>query len=77
MIDETGSAYVAGGVEARLTKSIVGGVIQQAVLDGEFTAKEALRWLTETDSPASGPVAVFRQLPAKLQDRITRQADDL
>lgn len=77
MVDETGSAYVAGGVENRLTKSLVGGVIQQAVLDGEFSAKDALRWLTETDSPASGPVAVFRQLPVKLQDRIARRADDV
>jgi hypothetical protein len=78
MLDETGSAVVgANGLESRLTKSLVGTVIQQAVLDGEFSAKDALRWLTETDSPASGPVAVYRQLPAKLQDRIASRANDL
>lgn len=75
MVDETGYA-VSDGLEGRLNKSLVGGVIQQAVLDGEFTAQDALRWLTETDSPASGPVAVFRQLPAKLQDRIVRKANE-
>jgi len=78
MVDETGSAVVsAGTTENRLTKALVGNVIQQAVLDGEYSAKDALRWLTETDSPASGPVAVYRQLPAKLQDRIARRADDV
>jgi hypothetical protein len=77
MIDESGSVVVPNNqLETRLTKSVVGGVIQQAVLDGEFSAKDALRWLTETDSPASGPVAVYRQLPAKLQDRIARKADE-
>lgn len=76
LVDETGYAVASGSVESRLTKSLVGGVIQQAVVDGEFTAKDALRWLTETDSPASGPVAVFRQLPAKLQERIVRKTNE-
>ena len=71
MMDETGRAVVvANEVEARLTKSLVGTTIQQAVLDNEYSPKEALRWLTETDSPTTGPVGVFRQLPPKLQERI-------
>ena len=77
MVDETGHALVASGtVESKLTKSLMGSIIQQSVVDGEFSAKEALRWLTETDSPASGPVAVFRQLPSKLQDRISRKVEE-
>jgi hypothetical protein len=76
-VDETGSAVVYGGtVESRLTKSLVGTIIQQAVIDGEFSPTDALRWLTETDSPASGPVAVFRQLPKKLQERIASKASE-
>ena len=71
MIDETGQAVVsANDIEMRLNKSLVGSVIQQAVLDNEYSPKEALRWLTETDSPTTGPVGVFRQLPPKLQERI-------
>ena len=71
MIDETGQALVnPNEVENRLTKSLVGTVIQQSVIDGEYSPKEALRWLTETDSPTTGPVGVFRQLPPKLQERI-------
>lgn len=77
MVDETGHALVTNGtVESKLTKSMMGSIIQQSVIDGEFSAKEALRWLTETDSPASGPVAVFRQLPVKLQDRISRKVEE-
>jgi hypothetical protein len=77
LVDETGSVVVAdNAVESRLTKSLVGNTIQEAVINGEFSAKDALRWLTETDSPASGPVAVYRQLPAKLQDRIARKAQE-
>ena len=77
MVDETGHALVTSGtVESKLTKSLMGSIIQQSVIDGEFSAKDALRWLTETDSPASGPVAVFRQLPAKLQERISRKVEE-
>ena len=76
-VDDTGSATILeGAFESKLTKSLVGNIIQQAVIDGEFSPKDALRWLTETDSPASGPVAVYRQLPSKLQDRIARKAND-
>ncbi|MEI8282053.1 MAG: hypothetical protein WCG75_06595, partial [Armatimonadota bacterium] len=76
-VDETGNAVVYGGtIESRLTKSLVGTIIQQAVIDGEYSPTDALRWLTETDSPASGPVAVFRQLPKKLQERIASKASE-
>ena len=75
MIDDTGRAIVDGtDTEQRLTKSLVGSIIQQSVLDGEFSPKEALRWLTETDSPTTGPVGVFKQLPPKLQERILNKA---
>jgi hypothetical protein len=70
-VDETGSAVVADThIEQKLTKSLLGTVIQEAVIAGEFTPTDALRWLSETDSPVSGPVTVYRQLPAKLQRRI-------
>ena len=75
MIDDTGRAIVDGtDTEQRLTKSLVGSIIQQSVLDGEFSPKEALRWLTETDSPTTGPVGVFKQLPPKLQERILNKS---
>ena len=76
-IDETGQAFmVPTGIEGRLTKSLVGSVIQQAVLDGEFSAQSALRWLTETDSPTTGPVGVFQQLPMKLKERIVAKTQE-
>lgn len=76
-VDETGSAVVADGMlEGRLNKSLVGNVIQEAVIAGEYSARDALRWLTETDSPTSGPVAVYRQLPTKLQERIAQKANE-
>lgn len=77
LVDETGHAVMTNGTtEGRLTKSLVGSVIQESVIAGEFSAKDALRWLTETDSPTSGPVAVYRQLPAKLQERIAQKANE-
>ena len=76
-VDETGQAFVVpAGIEGRLTKSLVGSVIQQAVLDGEFSAHSALRWLTETDSPTTGPVGVFQQLPTKLKERIVAKTQE-
>ena len=76
-VDETGSAVVANNsLEQKLTKSLLGTVIQEAVIAGEFTPTDALRWLSETDSPVSGPVMVYRQLPEKLQQRIAEKAQD-
>jgi len=77
VLDDSGYAMVSGAqIEGRLTKSLVGTVIQQSVLDGEFSPKEALRWLTETDSPTTGPVGVFQQLPPKLRDRIIAKTQE-
>jgi len=78
VLDDSGYAMVSGAqIEGRLTKSLVGTVIQQSVLDGEFSPKEALRWLTETDSPTTGPVGVFQQLPPKLRDRIIAKTQEV
>ena len=76
-VDDSGYAMVsAAHVEQRLTKSLVGSVIQQSVVDGEYSPKEALRWLTETDSPTTGPVGVFQQLPPKLRERIMNKVQE-
>ena len=78
VLDDSGYAMVSGSqIEGRLTKSLVGTVIQQSVLDGEFSPKEALRWLTETDSPTTGPVGVFQQLPPKLRERIIAKTQEV
>ena len=78
VLDDSGYAMVSGAqIEGRLTKSLVGTVIQQSVLDGEYSPKEALRWLTETDSPTTGPVGVFQQLPPKLRDRIIAKTQEV
>ena len=78
VLDDSGYAMVSGAqIEGRLTKSLVGTVIQQSVLDGEFSPKEALRWLTETDSPTTGPVGVFQQLPPKLRERIIAKTQEV
>jgi len=78
VLDDSGYAMVSGAqIEGRLTKSMVGTVIQQSVLDGEFSPKEALRWLTETDSPTTGPIGVFQQLPPKLRERIIAKTQEV
>jgi hypothetical protein len=78
VLDDSGYAMVSGSqIEGRLTKSLVGTVIQQSVLDGEYSPKEALRWLTETDSPTTGPIGVFQQLPPKLRDRIIAKTQEV
>lgn len=67
---------VLANIQGRLTKSLIGTVIQQSVLDEEFTPKEALRWLTETDSPTTNLVGVLQQLPSKLRERIIAKTQD-